>query len=90
MFGENSKEENHLWRRVCYSRILPFAGLLCIFRISLDIYFLPTLAGCFWCFLLVYKLNMIGSYPNERVCLEQNKFSNKSGHTFVNPIQQIE
>ena len=54
--------------------MLPFADLLYIFRISPDIYFLPTLAGCFWCFLLVYKLNMIGSYPNERVCLEQNKF----------------
>ena len=74
----------------CCSRTLPFADLLCIFRISPDIYFLPTLAGCFWCFLLVYKLNMIGSYPNERVCLEQNKFSNKSEHTYVNPIQQIE
>ena len=48
--------------------------LLCIFRISPDIYFLPTLAGCFWCFLLAYKLNMIGSYPNKGVCLEQNKF----------------
>ena len=33
---------------------------------------------------------MIGSYPNERVCLEQNKFLNKSEHTYVNPIQQIE
>ena len=58
----------------CCSRMLSFLDLLCIFRISPDIYFLPTLAGCFWCFLLVYKLNMIGSYPNERVCLEQNKF----------------
>ena len=51
----------------CCSRMLSFADLLCIFRISPDIYFLPTLAGCFWCFLLVYKLSMIGSYPNERV-----------------------
>ena len=61
-------EENY------YSKILPFVDLLCIFRISPDIYFLPTLAECSWCFLLVYKLNMIGSYRNERVCLEQNKF----------------
>ena len=44
------------------------------FRISPDKYFLPTLAGCFWCFLLLYKLNMIGSYPNERVCLSKISF----------------
>ena len=58
----------------CCSRMLTFADLLCIFRISPDIYFLPTLAGCFWCFLLVYKLNMIGSYPNELVCLRKISF----------------
>ena len=58
----------------CCSRMLPFADLLCIFRISPDIYFLPTLAGCFWCFLLVHKLNMIGSYPNERDCLSKISF----------------
>ena len=74
MFGGNSNEENHLWSRVVAQECSP----LQIFYVFLE--FLRThifslqLAGCFWCFLLVYKLNMIRSYPNERVCLEQNKF----------------
>ena len=89
MFKENSKEKNCRWKWVV-TQEAPFADLLCIFRISPDLYFLPALAACFWCFLLVYKLNVIESYPNEHVCLEQNKFENKSGPAFVNPIQQIE
>ena len=89
MFGENFKEENCLWRRVLAQECSP-SQIFYLFLEFLQTYFLPTLAGCFWCFLLVYKLNMIGHYPNERVCLEQNKFYNKSGPAFGNPIQQIE
>ena len=73
MFGENSKQENRLWRRVD-AQECSLSQILYVFLEFRRTYFLPTLAGCFWCFLLVYKLNMIGSYPNEHVCLEQNKF----------------
>ena len=73
MFGENSKEENRQWRRVVAQECSP-SQIFYVFLEFLRTYILSTQAGCFWCFLLVYKLNMIGSYPNERVCLEQNKF----------------
>ena len=65
--------------KVCLEEILKKktvcgGELLCNFTISPDIYFLPALARCLWCFLLVYKLNMVRSYPKKCVCLEQNKF----------------
>ena len=70
MFEENSKEENRLWSRVV-AQECPSSQIFYVFLEFLATY---ILAGCFWCFLLVYKLNMTGSYPNKRVCQEQNKF----------------
>ena len=82
MFGKKFQRRKPSVEESCCSRMLPFADLLCTFRISPvrispDIYFFPILAECFGYFLLVYKLNMIRSYSND---LEQNKIKKKRAH----------
>ena len=46
MFGENSKE-NRLWRMDAAQECFPSQIFYVFFGISPDIYFFPTLDGCF-------------------------------------------